>query len=137
VTKLAYDAAAVRREHPSFFAFPYAHYHLDRALFHRLYDPLQPPLWSVGTRRFVPTRDDADWYGYFYAAAVQHDAAAVAAYGDVGAVADRLRGYQGTLLPPDVEASVLRMAIAGAFGWGEATATIAERLGIPQTPDAT
>lgn len=50
VTKLARDAATLRIEHPGFFALPVLTYIESRRRFHELYDPIQPPLWSVGAR---------------------------------------------------------------------------------------
>lgn len=113
---LALRACKTRREHPAFFALPISYYHQDRAFFHALFDPIQPPLWSFPGRRLMPTRDDPDWLGFFFSFAVSQDALAAAAYCEAPAIGRRLGEFRGTSLHPDNEAVLVRTGIGAVFG---------------------
>ncbi|HET6998630.1 MAG TPA: hypothetical protein VFI03_08575, partial [Solirubrobacterales bacterium] len=127
LTILAARAARTRIAHPAFFPIPYAHYSTDRADFHELWDPIQPPFVSVGPNRLVPhVFDDANWFGFFYTAAVANDVAFAAAVYDCAAVAATLQKYRGTFLREEVEDSLIARSVEGVLGDGSATAAILE-----------
>ncbi len=122
---LAARAAVTRVQHPAFFALPVAYYRDDQAGFHRLFDPIQAPLWSVPGQRLYPSEERFEWFEFFYVAGVASDALAAAAYGDATVVADQLEFYRyASVVQSDEADRLFRGAIIAVFGDGEATARI-------------
>jgi hypothetical protein len=121
---LACRASQTRIENPAFFALPYAFYSVDRKLFHGLWDPIEPPILSIGELRLVPTVEDSGWFTFFCVNAIQHDLGMFAPTGDCTTVGRRLQAYRRSRLAPEEEDHLITDSVKALFGDGEASAAI-------------
>lgn len=121
LTILTLRAAETRLAHPAFFALPISYYDEGRPFFHSLFDPIEPPIWSIPGRRFAPTRDDADWFSFFYSGALVEEIRTLTAFCDAEALGRQLRGYRGTLVASADEAHLIEQAIVAVLGDGLAS----------------
>jgi hypothetical protein len=125
-------ADRIRLERPGFFPVPFAYYSTDRKLFHEYWDPIQPPIISVGKNRLMPTVDEPGWFQFFFVSAIEHEIASASADCDCAALGRRLVPFRDCAVGGSVE-GVLDETIRRNLGNGEAAEAVIAAAGIEVT----
>ncbi|MGN6254616.1 MAG: hypothetical protein ACTHO8_06495 [Solirubrobacterales bacterium] len=120
---LTQRAMRLRVEHPGFFPLPVSYYTASRELFHEYWDPIQPPIISIGSKRWVPTFEDPAWFSFFYISAIQHELAMSAADCDCVGLGRRLAHFTNPHLGSEAH-RLLADAVTDVLGDGSATQAV-------------
>jgi hypothetical protein len=125
-------ADRTRLQRPGFFPLPHSYYSTDRKLFHEYWDPIQPPIISIGKNRLMPTVDDPGWFSFFFVSAIEHEIGMASADCDCAALGQRLAPYRECALGEPAE-KIMAETIRRNLGDGEAAEAVMASAGVEVT----
>lgn len=126
---LSARAFETRRAHPAFFAVPSAFYVADRTEFHKLFDPIGPPLVIYGDHGLSPTSELPGWLEYFTAAGVQEELLRGIMLFDVRRLGLVLTSYTRSVGGSQYGHAIVDRVVQGLFGRSQLAQHLSARLG--------